>query len=115
MQSDSYPFRVFLDGGGISDQEGISCLWSLVYSPKDKSRLLPQIRVSVMVANSDLHETCSRELPFIPLVFLLLFTFLGLAYLLKLDLLGLSLESSSPPPPLPIMAILGIIEDFSLH
>ena len=81
-------------------------MWSPTYLPKDKPCLLPWVRVSVRVANSNLHGTCYGELPFIPRAFLLLFTFLGLAHLLKYDLLGLWASALNqvhhpPPPPSP--------------
>ena len=56
----------------LGAKKGISCLWSPMYPPKDKPCLLPWVRVSVIVAKSDLHGTCFGELPFIPLAFLLL-------------------------------------------
>ena len=86
----------------FGSKKEIGCLWSPTYLPKDKPCLLPWVRVSVRVANSDLHGTCYGELPFIPQAFLLLFTFLGLAHLLKYDLLGLwasSLNQVQTPPP----------------
>nr|POE77137.1 hypothetical protein CFP56_65334 [Quercus suber] len=70
-------------------KKGIRCLRSLSYPPKDHPCLLPRIRVSVLVVNSDLHGIYSGEFPFTLQVLLLLPTFLGMAHLLKYDLLGL--------------------------
>nr|POE55045.1 hypothetical protein CFP56_26629 [Quercus suber] len=47
-------------------EKGIGYLWSFTYSSQDKPCLLPQIRVSAMMANSDFHGTYPGELSFIP-------------------------------------------------
>ena len=89
------------NGGGISDKKGIGCPWSLMYPLKDMPCLLPQIRVSVMVANLNLLETYFDKLPFYSSSILALIHIFGLGPSLKVWPYRSRFAVKFTPPPSP--------------